>query len=134
MVTFFRELFRVDIYKRTQGRITRQVTFAGLAVALAAGLWKLSIAMTGQGMAYQYGLPGLLLLATLWGCYRVVNVPGFADFLIAVEAEMNKVSWPTRPELFRASLVVLLLIFSLASSFSRSTRFWGIFFRWTGVL
>ena len=46
--------------------------------------------------------------------YRVVNVPGFADFLIAVEAEMNKVSWPTRTELFRASMVVLILIFALA--------------------
>ena len=30
----------------------------------------------------------------LWLGYRIVNVPQFADFLIAVEAEMNKVSWP----------------------------------------
>ena len=42
MGTFFRELFRVEIYKRTQGRITRQVTFAGLALALAMGIWRLS--------------------------------------------------------------------------------------------
>ncbi len=33
----------------------------------------------------------------LWLCFRLVNMPRFADFLIAVEAEMNKVSWPTRP-------------------------------------
>ena len=28
---------------------------------------------------------------------------------------MNKVSWPTRTELFRASMVVLILIFALGS-------------------
>ena len=38
----------------------------------------------------------------LWVAFRLVNMPAFADFLIAVEAEMNKVSWPTRGELFRS--------------------------------
>ena len=42
-------------------------------------------------------------------------MPAFADFLISVEGEMNKVSWPSRSELFRASLVVILVIFSLAA-------------------
>ena len=37
----------------------------------------------------------MLLAAGLWASYRLVNVPAVADFLIAVEAEMNKVSWPT---------------------------------------
>ena len=35
----------------------------------------------------------------------------FADFLIAVEAEMTKVSWPSRGELVRSSIVVILVIF-----------------------
>ncbi len=42
-------------------------------------------------------------------------MPTFADFLISVEGEMNKVSWPSRAELFRASLVVILVIFFLAA-------------------
>ena len=41
-------------------------------------------------------------------------MPSFADFLIAVEAEMNKVSWPTRTELVRSSLVVIFLMFFMA--------------------
>ncbi len=134
MGTFFQELFRVGIYKRTQGRITRQVTFAGLALAIALGLWRLSTMMAGKGLEYQYALPGLLLLASLWACYRVVNLPAFADFLIAVEAEMNKVSWPTRPELFRASIVVLLVIFTLAIVLFGFDSFWGFLFRRTGIL
>ena len=46
--------------------------------------------------------------------FAIVNWPSFADFLIAVEAEMNKVSWPSRTELIRASMVVIVLMFGLA--------------------
>jgi len=37
------------------------------------------------------------------------------DFLIAVEAEMNKVSWPSRAELVRSAAVVIFVIFLLAT-------------------
>ena len=56
----------------------------------------------------------LLLAAFVWVSYRLVNFPSFADFLIAVEAEMNKVSWPTRVELFRSSIVVLIMMFAFS--------------------
>jgi preprotein translocase subunit SecE len=51
----------------------------------------------------------------VWVAFRIVNVPSFADFLISVEAEMNKVSWPSRSELFRASMVVIVVIFLLTA-------------------
>ncbi len=129
MGTFFYEFVRVGVYKRSQGRITRQITFAGLAVTLALGLLRLSSLMAGKGPAFQFALPGVLLLISLWGSYRLVNFPGFADFLIAVEAEMNKVSWPTRTELFRASMVVLIMIFSLAAVLFVYDISWGAFVR-----
>ncbi|MEN6449928.1 MAG: preprotein translocase subunit SecE [Thermoguttaceae bacterium] len=131
MGAFFQELVSVGVYKRTQGRITRQVTFFGLALTIALGLWRLSTLMSGT---LQFALPLALLLITLWVCFRMVNVPAFADFLIAVEAEMNKVSWPTRSELFRASLVVLVMIFSLAVILFGFDWFWRVFFVWTGLL
>ena len=46
-------------------------------------------------MMLYYGLPTLLAVAGLWAAYRAVNLPAFADFLIAVEAEINQVSWPS---------------------------------------
>ncbi len=55
------------------------------------------------------------MLLGAWAAFRVVNIPAFADFLISVEGEMNKVSWPSRGELFRASVVVILVIFFLAA-------------------
>jgi len=63
-----------------------------------------------------------------------VNVPGFADFLIAVEAEMNKVSWPTRAELYRSSVVVLVTIFVLAMVLFVFDFFWGWVFKILGIL
>ncbi len=131
--TFVQELFRTGVYKRSQGRVTRQVTFAVIAVTVALGLWQLSDSLVSYGTAVQYGVPGLLLVAGLWFSFRLVNVAGFADFLIAVEAEMNKVSWPTRPELIRASLVVLISIFLLAGVLFAFDYIWIWFFSWLGV-
>lgn len=62
-----------------------------------------------------YGIPWVLAVIGIWLSYRVVNMPRFADFLIAVEAEMSKVSWPTRKELVRGSVVVIVTIVVLAA-------------------
>jgi preprotein translocase subunit SecE len=126
---FFQELLHVGLYKRSQGRITRQVTFAALAVAIGLGLLRLSMLMAGKGPEYQFLLPGALLAAGAWASYRLVNVPAFADFLIAVEAEMNKVSWPTRTELYRASMVVIFVIFSLGILLAAYDYLWALLFR-----
>ncbi len=134
MIAFFQELISTTIYKRTQGRITRQVTFAAIAISLAVGLWELSRAMMQWEPLYRYGIPGGLMVIVVWAAYRLVNVPAFADFLIAVEAEMNKVSWPSRSELIRASIVVLVTIFVLAAILWGFDLFWDWFFRVIHVL
>ena len=114
MSSFVAELGRVGLYKRTQGKITRQVTGAALFVAMALGCWQLFNMLRTwtwlqdrvPGLAY--AIPGGLLALGAWLCYRLVNHAPFADFLIAVEAEMAKVSWPSRRELIRATIVVLV--------------------------
>ena len=114
MSGFVQELARVSLYKRTQGRITRQVTAAALFVTVALGCWKLSIMLRdwtwlqSRALGLEYAIPGALLALGAWLSYRLVNYPPFADFLIAVEAEMAKVSWPSRRELVRATVVVLV--------------------------
>ena len=120
----FRELVNLGVYKRSQGRIARQVTFAALAAILAIGVWRLTDYWIGYEPWNRYGIPAAILLIGLWICFRIVNVPRFADFLIAVEAEMNKVSWPSRGELIRASLVVLFLIIALAAILFGYDIFW----------
>ncbi len=130
---FFRELFQLGIYKRSQGRVARQVTFAALAVGVLLAAWRLSVAAVGWRIEslgensehlLRFGLPGVVALVGIWVAFRLVNIQGFADFLIAVEAEMNKVSWPTRGELIRSSLVVILLILFLSAVLFGYDVFW----------
>ena len=61
------------------------------------------------------------------------TIPRFADFLIAVEAEMNKVSWPTRPELVRAVFVVLFTVFFMAAVLFGYDVVWKTVFGLLGV-
>jgi len=55
-------------------------------------------------------VPLLLAAAALWLTWRFVNMPSFADFLIATEAELNKVSWTTRRRLVQDTIVVLVTV------------------------
>jgi preprotein translocase SecE subunit len=56
----------------------------------------------------EYTVPLILIVASLWLAWRTVNHPTFADFLIATQAEINKVSWTPRRALIRDALVVLV--------------------------
>jgi preprotein translocase subunit SecE len=125
------ELFKTEVYKRSQGRLVRQFTCLAIWAAFALGAYRMfemrgllfgrmferflsdQNTATTVGMAVGFVVPALVLAVGLWIGYRIVNLPTFADFLIAVEAEMNKVSWPSRTELIRASMVVILLMFGL---------------------
>jgi preprotein translocase subunit SecE len=139
--TFIQQLFQIGVYKRSQGRVARQVTFATLAITITLGLWRLSTTLKlakWVGDLNDFGfylwLPGLLLVAGLWIAYRTVNLPNFADFLIAVGAEMNKVSWPARAELVRASIVVIFVIFALAALLYAYDFIWLTLFKAIGVI
>jgi preprotein translocase SecE subunit len=55
-------------------------------------------------------MPIVLGVALLWLAWRIVNFPAFADFLVATEAEMNKVSWTNRRRLFQDTIVVLTTV------------------------
>jgi preprotein translocase subunit SecE len=131
---FFQEIFRFNVYKRTQGRITRQVSCGAIWVVVALGAWRMQVTLSTTWSEMQYVLPGIVLLLGIWLGYRIVNYPRFADFLIAVEAEMNKVSWPSRGELVRSSLVVIFVIFSLAIVLFTYDILWRTFFQAVGVL
>jgi preprotein translocase subunit SecE len=136
---FFQELLNVGIYKRSQGRITRQVTFAALALMFAIGFYQTHLILRthevgGTLFGLKFWLPGILVLIGWWISYRLVNMPNFADFLIAVEAELNKVSWPTRTELVRSSVVVLICLLVMAAVIFGFDLIWYYIFRWMGII
>lgn len=140
-VSFLQDLFQFGVYKRNQGRVVRQVTFGAIWFALLLAAWQLSDALQGVSRAaawyfpgIEYVVPALVLLVGSWFCFRLVNYPQFTDFLISVEAEMNKVSWPSRTELVRSSLVVIFLMFFLALVLFGFDFTWQVLFRAIGVI
>lgn len=132
---FWSELFQVGLYKPNQGRIVRQVTFISISIIGFLAAWEVQrsgmLAALGSGGSY-LGLVALGALATWFG-YRIVNYSSFADFLIAVEAEMNKVSWPTKRELWNASVVVMFVIFSMAFFLFLFDAIWTAIFEFIGI-
>lgn len=127
------EIFHVGLYKPTQGRITRQVTCASVWIVVLLATFKLYQTLYDAG-EWQYIAPFALLIVGFWAAYRTVNYAKFADFLIAVEAEMNKVSWPSWAELVRSSIVVIFVILFLAAVLFGYDTVWRIIFTYLGVL
>jgi preprotein translocase subunit SecE len=143
------ELFQFGVYKRSQGRIARQVTFFALVVIFVIMCWRLSVIISpswvlglfgvttvseAAASVIRFGIPAIVLAIGIWFSFRLVNIPRFADFLIAVEAEMNKVSWPTRAELFRSSIVVIVVLVLLSAVLFLYDIVWRFVFEWLGIL
>ena len=103
---------------------------------MAFAAWRLH--ETQQGAEWfnssRFVLPAVLLLAGWFVAFRLVNLPKFATFLIAVEAEMTKVSWPSKAELYRSSVVVIFVLFSLSGALFGFDVLWRLLFQLIGVV
>jgi preprotein translocase SecE subunit len=146
--------FSLTAYKRTQGQRVRRGTILGVLVLAGCGIytllrhnalatgpqnWQLSIPFTDG--RYLILLPDVaitvpLLLAALaiWIAWRVVNFPTFADFLIATEAEVNKVSWTTRRRLIQDTIVVLATVILLTVFLFVVDQAWAFLLTKVGVI
>ncbi len=130
------EMFSNSAYKPNQGRFVRQLTALAIWVVVAMACWSLYGTLRASLQAGSLGIPvipAVTLMIGLWFGYRAVNWPRFADFLIAVEAEMNKVTWPGKDELKRASFVVIFTIFFLAIALFAFDVVWQAIFSAIGV-
>ena len=100
------------LYKRSQGRTVRQTTMFSMIIITLLIVWRArsTLMVSTEIEGWRIGVPLAALVLGLWFSFRIVHVPRFADFLIAVEAEMNKVSWPSTTELIKSSVVVIIVI------------------------
>jgi preprotein translocase SecE subunit len=148
--------FTAAPYKRSQGLRTRRGTILGILLLAGCGIYTLVSHMSALGPSWhwvwtipysdgqtitlmrdlQFTVPLLLAGASLWLAYRVVNFPPFADFLIATDAEMNKVSWTTRKRLVQDTIVVLVTVVLLTIFLFVVDLAWFeiLRHRWIGVL
>jgi preprotein translocase SecE subunit len=139
--------FHGTSYKRVLGRMVRRLTILGILIVGGTGVyslwyqnllpqhWDLALPFVhnedGSPKLFrilpdaQMTIPLLLLALTLWVAWRAVNMPAFAEFLIATEAEMNKVSWSSRRRLFQDTIVVLVCTVFMAVFLLLVDLFWG---------
>ena len=105
-----------EIYKRGQGRYARIVTYVSGMVLSVGGAVVLSDKLGAYAQPIvQYGVPSLLVAALGLLLFWMVNRPSSADFLIATEGEMKKVSWSSRKEIVGSTKVVIVATFMLAA-------------------
>lgn len=148
--SFFSGLLTVGRYKRNQGQLTRKLTAVGLGLIVFIGAWTMSqgplnvtepqlinlwfVKFTVAGVWIRVGIPFLIAAVGGWIVYRAVNFSRFADFLISVEAEMDKVTWSSRTELYRATIVVIVSMIFIGVVLFMYDIFWQNFFEWIGFL
>lgn len=112
-----------DIYKRGQGKYTRLGTALGVTLLIGLGCYRLFVVL--QAANFSFGpkttlwvttmVPvcvfGILSVLTFW----LVNRASVADFMIAAEGEVKKVSWSSRQEITASTIVVIVVVVIMAA-------------------
>ncbi len=122
-------------YKKKQGKPSRQIAVCALAGCLA---WLL-IQVCSVFVSRQTGVLWLLtcvtmIVVSLVAAFAFISRAKVADFLISVQSEIDKVTWPSLSEVKRATVVVLVLIVAMAVVMFTFDLVWQWFFQVTGFL
>jgi preprotein translocase subunit SecE len=131
---FLVNLARADLYKPMQGWYARLYTALGLGLILATGAWRVYESSIEFQAVWRIGLPALFAAVLGWVVFRIIHFPPFAEFLIATEAEMNKVSWTNKEDLLRATTVVLTTVVMMTIFLFLVDTLWTALLRMIGVL
>jgi preprotein translocase subunit SecE len=131
---FLINLLRTDLFKPMQGWYARLYTALGLGLIVAAGAWRVYETSLDYSAWWRVGWPAAFAIVLGWMIFRIVHFPPFAEFLIATEAEMNKVSWTNKEDLIRATTVVLMTVVLMALFLFVVDWLWTFILRLIGVL
>lgn len=135
----FNELISTKRYKASQGHLIRLCTMFGVWALFAAGAFKMT-QMQFEGipllndLGVRYIVAALITAFGMWFGYRLVHWMPFADFLISVESEMVKVSWPGKAELYSSTVVVLVVFLLLSAMIYVFDVVWLFLFNTIGIL
>jgi preprotein translocase subunit SecE len=132
---FLANLTHTNLYKPLQGRQARLWTAVGLGLIIVFGLREVHDALDGRTSTIgTYGYPLAIGAVLAWLTFRLLEFPPFVEFLIATEAEMNKVSWTSRDDLKRATTVVLVTVALMAVFLFGVDWLWSNLLQVIGVL
>jgi preprotein translocase subunit SecE len=132
---FLANLIQANLYKPLQGKQARLWTAIGLGLIIIFGLREVHDSLDGRtGKFASYGYPAAIGVVLAWLTFRLLQFPPFVEFLIATEAEMNKVSWTSREDLKRATTVVLVTVLLMAVFLFGVDWLWSLLLHAIGVL
>ena len=115
----------LEFYKKGQGSIARLLSLAGCALLLLWGGYSFWIYLQGYttlartllevptiGLEINFALiiAVVVFLGGGAGIVWLLNRPRLVDLLIETEAEMKKVSWPSRQEAWNSSIIVVVTV------------------------
>ncbi|MFZ0034648.1 MAG: preprotein translocase subunit SecE [Sedimentisphaerales bacterium] len=105
-----------DIYKRGQGKYTRLCSAFGFEIVVAVGCLLLYKKLDGAdlGLWVATMVPTGVFIAFAVLIFWLSNKPAVADFLIAAEGEVKKVSWSSRKEIAVSTVVVIAVVVIMA--------------------
>jgi preprotein translocase SecE subunit len=121
-----------DVYKRGQGKYTRLSSAFGAALVVGLGCFQLYKKLD----AWDFGLwtktmvPAGLFVALGLSIFLLVNKSTIADFMIAAESEMKKVSWSSWKEIWVSTFIVIVLVALLAVFLGSTDLGFQVFFEW----
>jgi preprotein translocase subunit SecE len=132
---FLANLTQTSLYKPLQGKQARLWTAVGLGLIIVFGLREVYLTLSASSNAVtSFGVPAAIGVVLAWFTFRLLEFPPFVEFLIATEAEMNKVSWTSRDDLKRATTVVLVTVFLMAVFLFGVDWLWSNLLQLIGVL
>jgi preprotein translocase subunit SecE len=102
---------QLHIYKRGHGYYTRLWSAIACLLLAAIGCYKLhsKLALTGNPWV-QNLTPAVVWAAIAWFVYWLSNRPNLADFLIAAEGELKKVSWSSKQQVVSSTIIVIFVV------------------------
>jgi len=105
-----------DIYKRGQGKYTRLCSAFGFGIIMVLGCLLLYRKLDGAdlGLWVATMVPAGVFIGFALLIFWLSNKPLVADFLVAAEGEVKKVSWSSRKEIAVSTFVVIVLVVIMA--------------------
>ena len=127
-----------NIYKRGQGKYTRLCS--AFAVAIIVGLGCLRLFDILEAASWNLNPRAIMWIATMvpTGLFVIlgllifwlVNKQKVADFLIAAEGEMKKVSWSSKQEIAVSTFIVIVVVVVMAILLGTADVSFQTFFQW----
>ena len=127
-----------SIYKSGQGYWTRTLTAIGAGTLVVTGalwLWAQMDRIDSENRIYYQSGTAVAMIA-FFGIllFWLLNKPNVADFMIATEAEMKKVNWPSKKQVIELTWVVICGTILMASLLFVVDLGFGALFIEIGVL